>query len=89
MLGGEVFEAATLFPAEKLPMKRQVIEQMLNFPDYRTLGAARNVAQVVMKDGYGIMSTNDVDKQNELTTNLLNLEPIGLNTLYSNLIHKF
>ena len=42
-----------------------------------------------MKDGYGIMSTNDVHKQNELTTNLLNLEPIGLITLYSNLIHKF
>ena len=47
MHGGEVFEAATSFLPKKLPIKRQVIKQMLNFPDYRTLGAARNVAQVV------------------------------------------
>ena len=47
MHGGEVFEAATLFPPGELPTKKQVIERMLNFPDYRTLGAARNVAQEV------------------------------------------
>ena len=44
MQGGEVFEAATSFPPGKLRIKRQVIERMLNFPDYRTLDAARNVA---------------------------------------------
>ena len=49
MQGGEVFEAATRFLPGKLPIKRQVIEQVLNFPDYRTLGAARNVVQVVYK----------------------------------------
>ena len=46
MRGGEVFKAAPSFPPEELPTKGQVIERMLNFPDYRTLGAARNVAQV-------------------------------------------
>ena len=42
MHGEEVFEVATLFPLGKLPIKRQVIERMLNFPDFRTLGGARN-----------------------------------------------
>ena len=31
MLGGEVFEAAMSFPPGKLPIKKRVIEQMLNF----------------------------------------------------------
>ena len=44
MHGGEVFAAATSFPPGKLPIKRQVIERMLYFPDYQTLGVARNVA---------------------------------------------
>ena len=39
MHGGEVFEAATSFPPGKLPIKKQVIERMLNFPDYQTLGS--------------------------------------------------
>ena len=42
MLGGEVSKAATPFPPKnckyistrKLQIKRQVIEQMLSFPDY-------------------------------------------------------
>ena len=46
MRGGEVFKAAPSFPPGELPTKGQAIERMLNFPDYRTLGAARNVAQV-------------------------------------------
>ena len=44
---GEVSEAATSFPPGQLPIKRQVIERMLNFSDYRTLGAAINVGQAV------------------------------------------
>ena len=47
MLGGKVFEAATSFLPQKLPIKRQAIKWKLSFPDYRTLAAARNVAQVV------------------------------------------
>ena len=45
MHGGEVFEAATSFSLGKLPINKQVIERMQIFPDYRTLGTARNVAQ--------------------------------------------
>ena len=47
MHGGEVFEAAASFPLGKLLIKRQAIERMLNFPDYRTLGSARNVTKEV------------------------------------------
>ena len=49
MQGVEVFEATMSFPPEKLRIKRQVIERMLNFPDYRTLDAASNVAHEVHK----------------------------------------
>ena len=72
MHGEEVFEAATSFPPGKLQKKRQAIERMLNFPNYQTLGAAKNVAQVVHKRwvwcnvyqqcGYGVVSTNVVGK---------------------------
>ena len=46
---GEVFEASTSFPTGKLPMKRQVIERMLNFSDHRTPGAAISVGRAVHK----------------------------------------
>ena len=40
-----VFEAAMSFPPRELPTKREVIERLLNLPDYRTLGATSNVVQ--------------------------------------------
>ena len=46
MLDGEIFEAATSFSPGKLPIKRQVIERLLHFSNYRILAAA-NVAQEV------------------------------------------
>ena len=42
---GEIFEAVKLFPPGELPMKRHVIEQMLDLADFRTLSAAREVAK--------------------------------------------
>ena len=42
---GEIFEAVKLFPPGELPTKRQVIERMLDLPDFRTLSAAREVAK--------------------------------------------
>ena len=54
----EKFEATMSFPPQKLPIKRQIIEQMLNFPDYRTLGAARNVAQKVHERWIWSLSCN-------------------------------
>ena len=41
---GEIFKAANSFPPGELPTNRQVIEQMLIFPDFRTLSAARKVS---------------------------------------------
>ena len=34
MRGKEVFEATTSFPPRELPPNKEVIERMLNFPDY-------------------------------------------------------
>ena len=42
-----VFKVAMSFPLGKLPIKRQEIEQILNFSDYQTLDAAIDVAQVL------------------------------------------
>ena len=39
----EVFKAANSFPQKELPTNRQVLEQMLVFPDFRTPSAAREV----------------------------------------------
>ena len=58
MHGGEVFHAATLFPPEKLPIKKQIIEQMLNFCDYETLGAAMNAAQEMHERWVWSLSSN-------------------------------
>ena len=41
---GEVFKTANSFPPGEFPTNRQVIEQMIIFPDFRTLSAAREVA---------------------------------------------
>ena len=53
----EGFKAAN-FPPGELPTKRQVIERMLIFPDFRTLSAARKLPINCMTDGYGAMSTH-------------------------------
>ena len=58
MLDGKVFEAATSFPPGELAAKRHVIERRLNFPEYRTYGAARNVAQEVNKNWVWSLSCN-------------------------------
>ena len=58
MQGGKGFEAATAFLPGKLPIERQVIERMLNFPDYQTLCAARNVAQEVHERWIWSLSCN-------------------------------
>ena len=68
----EVFKAGTSFPQGKLPIKRHVIERMLNIPNHRRLGAARNVAQELRErwvwnqfwDGinYRLMSTHSMGK---------------------------
>ena len=44
---GKVFKAVTSFPPGNLPIEKQVIEKMLNFSNYQTLGAARNIVQEV------------------------------------------
>ena len=59
MHGGEVFEAATLFPPGELPTKKQVIERMLNFP-IELLVQQGMSPKKCMKDGYGVMSTHSI-----------------------------
>ena len=60
-----------------MPIKRQVIEQMLNFPDYRTLGAAQEMSpKKCMKDGYGhyhVMSTHSMGRHYTIPTSLVDI----------------
>ena len=43
--GGDIFQGSDNFPPGLLPIKRQVIERILNFNHFRKLDAARIVAK--------------------------------------------
>ena len=61
MLDGEIFEAATSFPPEKLPIKRQELSDCFIFLIIEYLLQQGMLPKKCMKDEYGVMSTNDVD----------------------------